>query len=231
MRNAIKTALFMLGFGASQALADDAPVVVELYTSQGCSSCPAADKILHKLSSRDDVIALALHVDYWDYIGWKDIFARPEHTQRQRNYARAAHQRTIYTPQMVVAGKDHVIGAKPMDVMDLIAKHKAKPAVVSISASREGEAISVALTSTGAPAPMWVQLVRYTPEEVVDIRRGENAGKRLTYNNIVTAWDRVGEWDGKAPSTLTLKAPGDAPAVVIVQEAGFGPILSAQVLR
>ena len=103
--------------------AQTSPVVVELFTSQGCSSCPPADAMLHKLAERDDVIALALHVDYWDYIGWKDEFAVPAYTKRQRGYARTNGRRMIYTPQMVINGQDDVIGAKPMDVSDLIQKH------------------------------------------------------------------------------------------------------------
>ena len=112
-----------LGMTAGLAQAGG-PVVVELYTSQGCSSCPPADAFLaRELANRDDVIALALHVDYWDYIGWKDDFADPQHTDRQRDYARAAGQRTIYTPQMIIAGKDHVIGSHPAEVKKLIRAH------------------------------------------------------------------------------------------------------------
>lgn len=95
---------------APAASADEKTVVVELFTSQGCSSCPPADALLAELDKSADVIALALHVDYWDYIGWKDSFADPENTERQRGYARAAKARSIFTPQMVIGGVDHVIG-------------------------------------------------------------------------------------------------------------------------
>ena len=112
-----------IGFLASfigAAAAADRPVVVELYTSQGCSSCPPADAILAELADREDVIALAFHVDYWDYIGWKDIFADPANTLRQRNYARVAGARSVYTPQMIVDGQDHVVGTKPMKLAEHI---------------------------------------------------------------------------------------------------------------
>ena len=103
------------------------PVVVELFTSQGCSSCPPADKLMHELAKRDDVIALALHVDYWDYIGWKDVFAQPEFTARQRAYARLGNRKMIYTPQMVINGRDHVVGSNPKDTNALISSHKKLP--------------------------------------------------------------------------------------------------------
>lgn len=206
--------------------AEPAPVVVELYTSQGCSSCPPADKLLHKLAERPGVIALALHVDYWDYIGWKDEFASPAHTKRQKVYARVAGNRTIYTPQMVIAGQDHVIGARPMEVMDLLAAHKSQAAVVTLTLVREGARLRIAAPSPETPAPMVVELVRFTPEATVDIRRGENAGRKLRYVNIVTDWSTVAEWSGAADLELDLEA-GEGPVAVIVQAAGQGPILGA----
>ena len=91
------------------AIAQDQPVVVELFTSQGCSSCPPADALLHELAARDDVVALAMHVDYWDYIGWKDVFGNPAHSARQRAYAKAGNRRMVYTPQMIVNGENRLL--------------------------------------------------------------------------------------------------------------------------
>ena len=116
IRFATATLALILSMTVSTARAAEPVVVVELYTSQGCSSCPPADKLLAELASRKDVLPLALHVDYWDYIGWADVFADPAYTKRQRAYARVAGSRSIYTPQMIVGGKDHVIGFKPMAV-------------------------------------------------------------------------------------------------------------------
>ena len=111
----------VLVFAATAGSAQDKPVVVvELFTSQGCSSCPPADALLDRLSSRNNVLALSLHVDYWDYIGWKDKFASPAHTARQQAYARAAGRRSVYTPQMIINGLDDVAGTAPMDVADMI---------------------------------------------------------------------------------------------------------------
>ena len=139
MRSILALMSFVGLFNATYATAENGPAVIELYTSQGCSSCPPADAMLHDLAKRDDVIALALHVDYWDYIGWKDSFASAEYTQRQHAYARAANATTVYTPQMVIGGVDHVIGSRPMQVMDVVQAH-----------SRQGNPVDVELTRRGS---------------------------------------------------------------------------------
>lgn len=209
---------------------DRSPVVVELFTSQGCSSCPPADALLHKLSKRDDVIALALHVDYWDYIGWKDKFALAGHTKRQKAYARTAGRRMIYTPQMIINGTDHVVGTHPMDVAELIDRHEETPAAVTVSVTQSGDTYTVnASALNGNPGSSEVMLVRYEPEAVVEITRGENAGRELTYTNIVRGWETLGVWDGNAPFEARVEI--DPPAVVFVQSAGFGPILAADVVK
>ena len=226
MKRLLGAAAFCAAIAAPAAA--EPPVVVELYTSQGCSSCPPADEILAKLATKPGVIALALHVDYWDYIGWKDAFARPEHTKRQKAYARQAGARTIYTPQMVIGGVDHVVGARPMDVVDLLGVHKAAPAVMQLRARREGGEVAIEGTPpVPAQGVLLVQLVRFTPEETVAIERGENAGLTMTYANIVRDWQTLGEWSGEEALELRVEAPGEAPAVVIVQQPGPGEIVAA----
>lgn len=217
---------------AAAAAAQDGLVVVELYTSQGCSSCPPADALLAKLATRSDVLALALHVDYWDYIGWKDTFALPQFTQRQKLYARAAGHRTIYTPQMVVEGQDHVVGFRPMEVADLIMRHRAAAAMPGIGLSRAGDVLTVHLTPGGdVGGPLVVQLVRFTPSQMVAIERGENAGQEILYANVVTEWTRIGDWDGQGALALDAAVPGEAAVAVIVQEKDMGPIVAAALLR
>lgn len=207
-------------------------VVVELFTSQGCSSCPPADAILSELAPSDDVIALALHVDYWDYLGWKDDFADPRYTRRQKAYAHVAGARTVYTPQMVVGGTDHLVGARPVELMALIERHAANPAPVLLSLSRSGGQVEISATSAGKlPNGAVVQLVRYTPQADVTIRGGENGGQTIRYSNIVRSWDAIGEWDGTAPLSLSAPLGGTDPVVVILQEPGPGPILAAARLR
>lgn len=210
------------------ALAD--PVVIELYTSQGCSSCPPADALLHQLAERDDVIALALHVDYWDYIGWTDIFGNPDNTARQHAYARAARATTVYTPQMVIGGVDHVIGSRPMQVMDLVQTHSQRGYPVSVSLIRSGNSVEISATSTVA-GNFVVELIRYTPEAEVEITRGENAGRDITYANIVTSLEAIAQWDGVGALKIDAAAPGNDPVVVLVQDSGHGPIVGAAQLR
>lgn len=206
-------------------------VVVELFTSQGCSSCPPADRILGELADRDDVIALALHVDYWDYLGWKDDFASPEHTKRQRAYARAKGERTIYTPQMVIGGQDHVIGSKPMKISQLIQRHADKQLPVRVKLQRNGDTVTIRATARGDAANSVVQLVTYRPLAKVDVRRGENAGRTLAYHNIVQDLVRVGAWDGRSEFSATARVPAGTPVVVLVQARDAGPILGAARLR
>lgn len=217
--------------GAVAAQADDHPVVVELYTSQGCSSCPPADALLHKLAAREDVIALALHVDYWDYIGWKDSFADPAFTARQKNWARANNKRTVYTPQMIVHGAEDVVGTHPMDLARLIEAHGDRPQPVTLDVSRNGETLTVRAAPDRSLPRSVLQLVRYRPKASVEILRGENAGKTLSYANIVTEWTALAEWDGRVPLEVEAQVPGTLPVVVILQEQDYGAVLSAARLR
>jgi len=206
-------------------------VVVELFTSQGCSSCPPADRILGELAQRDDVIALALHVDYWDYLGWKDEFASPEHTKRQRSYARAKGERTIYTPQMVIGGHDHVVGSRPMKIGQLIQKHSAKSLPVRVQLKRNGNTVTIAATSRGNVPKTVVQLVTFRPKATVNDRRGENAARTLDYHNVAQQLVCVGTWDGRSDYSTSVKVPANLPVAVMVQETGAGPILGAAQLR
>ncbi|WP_197917871.1 DUF1223 domain-containing protein [Thiosulfatihalobacter marinus] len=216
---------------ASVATAQDRPVVVELYTSQGCASCPPAVSFFRKnLADRDDVIALALHVDYWDYIGWKDSFAAPAYSARQKAFARALGKRSVYTPQMIVDGEDDVVGTYPDKVEGLIKAHKSALSPVDLKIERRGDKVWIAARSSVSVA-MDVQLVRYVDEEIVNIRGGENAGRIMTYRNIVNDWKVVTKWNGDRPLNIETTAPGSAPVVVLIQRAGSGPILAAARLR
>ncbi|SMX42228.1 DUF1223 domain-containing protein [Actibacterium lipolyticum] len=208
------------------------PVVVELFTSQGCSSCPPADEMLRKLVKRKDVIPLALHVDYWDYIGWKDKFADPAFTERQRSYARVAGKRSIYTPQMVIGGVEHVVGTRPMELAEYIQSHSGKVSPVTIALERQGSKVLVRAQSDKVfRRDLILQIVRYSPEQSVSIKRGENAGRTISYVNIVTAWQPVARWDGKKPLAVKVDASGSDPLVAILQEQGPGAILAAAQLR
>lgn len=223
-------------FAAAPAVADTAqPVVlVELYTSQGCSSCPPADAMISELAKRDDVLPLALHVDYWDYIGWADSFALPQHTKRQKAYARMAHSASVYTPQMVVEGVDHVVGYKPMKLADLITRHRGDLLPVSIEVQVEGDQIRLRCApraNIDLPTAINVDLVRFIDTATVEILHGENAGKTITYANIVTGWDRLGSWDGTDEYTFEAALPAEGSLALIIQTKGPGKVLAAYRLR
>jgi len=208
-----------------------APVLVELYTSQGCSSCPPADAFLHELAARDDVIALALHVDYWDYI-FDDVFGKAAHTKRQYGYAAAGGRDMVYTPQMIIDGSDHVVGNRPKDVNALINRHLAAPRPVALTVTRDGSNLSISATAKpGISGPLIVQIARYIPQQTVAIDRGENAGHTYSYVNIVTDLIEIGQWDLARPLAMKVRAKDDAAVVVILQRPAYGRVEAAALLR
>ncbi|MCT7376451.1 DUF1223 domain-containing protein [Chelativorans salis] len=174
--------------------------VVELFTSQGCSSCPPADALLAELAERDDVVALAYHVDYWDYLGWKDEMATPENSARQRAYGET-FDRSVYTPQVVVNGQRDIVGSHRKEIYAAIDKgsegNAALPVDVDISSSNGSVFVNVGAAET-APADTHIVVVYYKPRRVVSIRGGENRGRSIEYRNIVTSFQTVGMWHGKA---------------------------------
>ena len=209
------------------AAADNRPAVVELYTSQGCSSCPPADALLGELARRDDVLALAFHVDYWDELGWRDRFELRVATQRQRQYARQLGSASVYTPQMVVDGTADVVGGDAAGVARLIAAPRANvPVQISV---RDGELLVSVAAAAGMPAAE-VTLLSYLPQAQTAIGRGENAGRALREYNIVRSCTALGRWHGAAAEWRLRVAdfPADARAVaVLVQQPGPGAIIGA----
>ena len=217
-----------LWLAAAASVEAEPVVVVELYTSQGCTACPPADEFLAMLASDPRILPLALHVDYWDYIGWADKFAQPMFTDRQRAYAKAVGSRTIYTPQFIIGGADRIEGFAPEEIAGRLRDHLAAGPTVRLTLTREGERLVIrAEADPPLTEPVRVQLVRYKPEETVTIERGENAGKTITYRNIVTSWERLEDWSGEAPLELSTPFKGDEPGVVIVQTDGPAAILAA----
>ncbi len=220
-------AAFVLA-GASAQAEPASPVVVELFTSQGCSSCPPADALLHQIAAQDGVIALSLHVDYWDYIGWEDSFARKQFTKRQKAYARAGNRKSIYTPQIVVGGEEAVIGHHALEVQDLIQTHGGQMPRMTLTVARAAGSVTLRMAPNGPlPREADILLVRFMPRASVEIERGENAGRIMDYVNVVTDLVVVGSWSGAAVAELKVPVPGEAPAVVLVQEKGPRRILAA----
>lgn len=227
MRHFVSAACGLWLAAAAQVQAEPV-VVVELYTSQGCSSCPPADEFVAMLASNPQILPLALHVDYWDYIGWEDVFAQEKFTDRQRAYARAIGSRTIYTPQLIIGGADRIEGFAPEETAGRLRAHLAAGQTVRLFVTRKGDRLVIrAEADPPLTEPVRVQLVRYKPEETVMIKRGENAGKTITYTNIVTSWERLEDWSGREPLEVSAPFSGEEPGAVIVQQDGPAAILAA----
>jgi hypothetical protein len=227
MRHFVSAACGLWLAAATQVTAEPV-VVVELYTSQGCSSCPPADEFVAMLASDPRILPLALHVDYWDYIGWADHFAQAAFSDRQRDYARAIGSRTIYTPQLIIGGADRIEGFAPAETADRLRAHLAAGTTVTLTVTRDGDLLVIrAEADPPLDEPVRVQLVRYKPEESVEIKRGENAGRTITYSNIVTSWESLGNWAGQEPMELTATYAGDLPGAIILQAEGPAAILAA----
>jgi hypothetical protein len=205
------------------------PVVVELFTAQGCTDCPAANELLMKLEDRPGVIALTFAVDYWDYLGWKDTFAKPEFAERQHAYMEAMKLRDVYTPQIVVDGAKQAAGVKTQDVEAMVREaieHRAyQPEMQFMSGGR------VAVGSGRAPrggANVW--LVRYDDGvREVEVRKGDNRGQTIRHGNVVRELVKLGPWRG-APRIFRLPktAESELKTVVIVQGARTGRIIGAK---
>ena len=193
---------------------------------------PPADAVFEKLVNQPGVIPLALHVDYWDYIGWQDTFGNARFTDRQKAYARAAGERMIYIPQMIVDGQDRIIGTEPDELAAAIARKIAAQAPVRLTVERTGDRVVIrAAANPPLPQAVVVQLVRYQPQQTVEIAGGENQGQIVTYSNIVTDWQRLGEWPGHDPLEVEADAPGPNPVVVILQNQGPANIVAAAALK
>jgi len=199
------------------------PVVVELFTSQGCSSCPPANANLIELSKQPGVLPLSFAVTYWDYLGWKDIFDRPEYTDRQTAYEGPLGQEGPFTPQMVINGRTSLVGNRLGEVEQAVAD--AKPlAGPSVTLSADKVAIGTVAGATGAD----VWLVRYDPKLVeVPVGRGENTGRTLPHTHVVHGLERLGAWNGASETFAVAAAPAGMKTAVLVQTPNGGPILSA----
>ncbi|MSO85035.1 MAG: DUF1223 domain-containing protein [Rhodospirillales bacterium] len=208
--------------------------VVELFTSQGCSSCPPADEYLGELAERDDLLALSFHVDYWDYIGWKDPFANSAYTERQRQYRNFFNTRYVYTPQMVIQGGYQAIGSKRPDVAERIEKARSFPRL-DVALQREAGEIAIRVAPAGATgvksedAAVW--FVAFDERHQTAVARGENKGRQIVNRNVVRRFDLVGTWNGEAFAARVAGPargePGGDGAAVLVQSLITGRVLGA----
>lgn len=225
LRRRLASTLAILWCAAANA--QPRPAVLELFTSQGCSSCPSADTYLGKLSARPDVLALSFHVGYWDGLGWRDRFALPQSVERQNIYARNLRRSSVYTPQLVIDGRDDYVGSDKRAVeRALTGKRDGVPVGVSV---RDAEVV-VEIGAHPNDAPSDVVLVAYLRHAVSTIGRGENAGRTLDEFNIVRAIRTLGSWKGHVQSfhVAVSSLPADATDVaVLVQPSGQDPIIGA----
>jgi hypothetical protein len=230
--------LFALAAGLGPASAEEAsPVVVELFTSQGCSSCPPADALLGELSKRSDVLALGFHVDYWDYIGWKDPYASKLATKRQKLYAETFKLSFVYTPQIVVNGVAENVGSDRSAIEAAVEKAKthtsARPVLVLERRPDGGLLVHVGAADAKHPATVW--LACFDRQRSTPVLRGENAGSTLTNYHIVRHFESLGTWKGQmldltvGPDEVAEYAGRpDQDMAVLVQTEGVGPILAAE---
>jgi len=205
------------------AAAETRPVVVELFTSQGCSSCPPADALLGELAKRRDIVALGFHITYWDGAQWRDPLARRDSTERQLAYDKLLTGGQVYTPQMVIDGTEDAVGSDRATV--LAALDKANPvalAPVAFAADRH----SVMIGAGAAPSQASVLLARYALSRTTQVKGGENAARTLTDTNGVTALATLGAWDGK-PVSFPIEPPGDGEGLAVLVQAPDGRIFGA----
>lgn len=217
----------VMALGPVAAQAEGRLVVLELFTSQGCDRCPPVDAFVRELATREDVLPLALHVDYWDYMGWADSFALAHHKVRQMAYAPRTDRGRLFTPLLMVGGLDPVEGYTPMKVVDLIEKHRGVEAGVTLEMTVQGDMVHlVGLAAHPFAQSARVVMVQFRPQATVEITRGQNAGQTVTYTNVVTGWHDLGRWDGQAPLAVDMPRAVEAGAV-LVQSAEYGLILAA----
>lgn len=237
----VATAAVVALLTTQPAASQEPRAVVELFTSQGCSSCPAADRLLGELSHDPSVIALSLNVDYWDYLGWKDTLALKGHSNRERAYAHARGDREVYTPQAVVNGVVHVLGSDKGAIENAIAKtqHDNAPLALPVSLKIDGDKVLVSIPEARderKSGEVW--LCPVTGKVTVTIGRGENSGKTITYHNVVRRWVKLGDWDGKAQTfSAPLKdvAGADVDSFAVLVQSGVaakpGVVLGAAITQ
>ncbi|TYC53683.1 DUF1223 domain-containing protein [Rhodobacterales bacterium] len=224
-------------FSASAQAETQPRKVVELFTSQGCSSCPPADHLAARLAKENkDILTVVMPVDYWDYLGWKDTLASPEHSQRQRAYAARRGDRSVYTPQMIVNGEEHVVGSREQEVLSALSRTQPFTTSVELSISDMVVQAKVEGTLPEGAKMATVYFMRLQEAATVDIGRGENAGRKITYVNVVRTLQPMGVWSGE---TETFRMPksklmidGESRCAILVQvegQDGPGQIIGATV--
>jgi hypothetical protein len=220
----------VLGIGlalvSAQAHADQPRAVLELFTSQGCSSCPKADRLAGELAKEKDLVVLTFAVDYWDYLGWKDTFGAAAHSARQRAYANVRGDRKVFTPQMIVNGSESATGSDRAGIIAAIERTKSEAGLLAVPVDvvEEGGQIEVELDAGPANnGEVW--LVAVASHRRVEIDRGENKSRTIDYTNVVRRMTRLGAWEGKPCQFKVARAeavPADADRYLVLVQEGSG---------
>ena len=216
------------GFAAAKR-----PTIVELFTSQGCSSCPPADAFLETLKGEPGVVALSYHVDYWDYLGWRDTLGSAEYSQRQYDYAESRGDRNVYTPQMVINGGNHYVGSQRSKVSGAIESARVEGPErwvdIAMSNNKTDVMIDIAAGASTKEATLW--LMAFAPVISTEIKKGENAGSTIDYHNVVRKMVPAGMWHGEAAKIVLPKSsviPEDCKGwVALLQQGKVGPVIGA----
>ena len=220
----------MLATSSGAVLAAEKPLtVVELYTSQGCSSCPPADAYLAELADKKGLLPLSFHVDYWNYLGWEDPYSSAAYSQRQNDFARYFEARNVYTPQMVIQGVHQVVGSNRSEVKRAIKAAQSLPQIdLTIVPGNGGAKLSLPATGESVNANVFV--VMYDDEHITAVRRGENRGKKIRNRNVVRDLQLIANWQGEASQIAVSYGGSDAKkGAVLVQSTTTGAILGAAV--
>jgi hypothetical protein len=217
----------VLAPSTSLAASKNPPVLIELFTSQGCSSCPAADKLAAELVKNPDTLVVSFNVDYWDYLGWRDTLAKPEYSQRQYDYAKQRGDGSVYTPQMVVNGREHAVGNSRSAVQKLTQKAGEQPLSLKLAMNKRDITVDIAGFKSDTEATLWLFAIE--SEVVQKIERGENAGKAITYINVVRNLVPAAMLNGEAYQGTwmrdTVMLPGCTHCIAVVQQHKVGPVL------
>jgi hypothetical protein len=227
----IKSCALFLSLGLAvtigQARADERPIMVELFTSEGCSSCPPADKLLAELASRPDVLTLSFHVDYWDRLGWKDPYSSHEATERQNRYATLLHLTSVYTPQIIVDGKWQAVGSDRADVehaLDLARRsYKEIPVTLALDHGRAHVNVSAVDVAAGS-----VLLIGFDRRHVTAVKRGENSGRTLAHVDVVRGVEEIARVNSRA-GEIDAPIPWTCDRIAAIVQAADGRILGVAV--
>jgi len=217
-----------LAFGVTPIQAGERPIVVELFTSEGCSSCPPADLLLAELASRPDVLALSYHVDYWDRLGWKDPFSSPEATERQDRYSTLLHLATVYTPQIVVDGKWQAVGSDRADVEHALDLARRDRREVSVSLALDHGQAQIKLGPGDGAVSASVLLIGFERHHVSAVERGENRGRTLAHVDVVRGVEEIARYSGTA-ATIAAPIPWNCDRVAGLLQAADGRVLGVAV--